>query len=88
MQSRMWREQVVRVQVSSAMLFDMVAAGEEFRINEVQWRHTSDSASERLRLFTMVFRWGVCPRKPRERPPSLTPRLQGQPAILWGIFAS
>ena len=47
----------MRVQVSSAMLFDMVAAGEEFTIREVQWRHTSDSASERQRLFTMVFRW-------------------------------
>ena len=42
----MWHEQLMRVQVSSAMLFDMVAAGGEFTINSVQWRHTSDSASE------------------------------------------
>ena len=45
------------MQVSSAMLFDMVAAGEEFTIKDVQWRHSSDSASERQRLFMMVFRW-------------------------------
>ncbi len=44
-------------QVSSAMLFDMVAAGKEFTINNAQWRHSTDSAQHRL--FTMVFRW--CP---------------------------
>ncbi|KAK9825366.1 hypothetical protein WJX81_004837 [Elliptochloris bilobata] len=42
--------------VSSAMLFDMVAAGEDFTIRDAQWRHSSDSASERQRFFTMVFR--------------------------------
>lgn len=43
-------------QVSSAMLFDAVAAGEEFTICNTLWRHSSDSA--RQRSFTMVFRLG------------------------------
>ena len=78
----MWHEQLMRVQVSSAMLFDMVAAGGEFTINFVRWRHTSDSASERQRLFTMVFRWGIIPRVSRDHPPCLTLQFQCQSEVL------
>jgi len=49
-------------QVSSAMLFDMVAAGKEFTINNAQWRHSTDSAQHRL--FTMVFRWRLARSAP------------------------
>ena len=75
-------QQLMRVQVSSAMLFDMVAAGGEFTINFVQWRHTSDSASERQRLFTMVFRCGIIPRKSRDHPPCFTLQFQCQSEVL------
>ena len=67
---------MVRVQVSSAMLFDKVAAGEEFTIEDVQWRHTSDSSSERLRDYTMVFRWGEVLHGPQRLPARLMSELQ------------
>ena len=51
-------------QITSAMLFDMVAAGKDFTINNAQWRHNSDSA--RQRLFTMVFRWPPARQAPDE----------------------
>lgn len=84
----MWHEQLMHVQVSSAMLFDMVAAGEEFQITDVQWRHTSDSASERQRLFTMVFRWGIVPTKSRACPPCLTSQFPCQSEVLCAETAS
>ncbi len=63
--SRALRVRAGGAQVSSAMLFDMVAAGKEFTINNAQWPHSTDSAQHRL--FTMVFRWRPARSAPAAR---------------------